>query len=542
MRVFLAVLSIFVFLHSDVSLSSDLNLTIRDDQVANLEIEKRVSNLEKKIEIGRRDIIKNIWYVRYNNYKNFQTLTAERNSLKEELSKTYKSNTKKVDILNKKITTISEQLEVLKDFEISPTVSLLQPPEIAIAPKIKNPFDIVSGYNHIKYLLNQRDDYKNKVLSLSALLDELKEQELLLEELLSYKMVGNPVKLESELLIIKEQITDFARSQEFASSALNVFEKRIDENVEDIKVEIRKQIKRAINLAIIIALVLLFAFLFKYTCKKYFRDDERLYTINKFINFTQVFLIITIVIFAYIENVTYLITVLGFASAGLAIAMKDMFMSILGWFAITFGGTLHVGDRIKVRNGPTENLVGDIIDISLLRITLYEDITLATYTESRRAGRIVFVPNNYVFTQIIANYTHSGMKTVWDGIDILLTFESNHTKAAYIIKNIARKYSKGHTDIAKKQMAKLRNRYSIKNSNIEPRIFTFFEPYGIKISVWYMTNSYATLALRSNISGDILEALRAEKDIEIAYPSQTLYRGDKKSFHYNGELKMESEA
>lgn len=32
----------------------------------------------------------------------------------------------------------------------------------------------------------------------------------------------------------------------------------------------------------------------------------------------------------------------------------------------------------------------------------------------------------------------------------------------YIIKNIARKYSKGYTDIAKKEMNKLRSQYSIK--------------------------------------------------------------------------------
>lgn len=55
--------------------------------------------------------------------------------------------------------------------------------------------------------------------------------------------------------------------------------------------------------------------------------------------------------------------------------MKDMFMSLLGWIVVVFGGTYHVGDRIKVRRDG-ENIVGDIIDISLLRITIYEDITL----------------------------------------------------------------------------------------------------------------------------------------------------------------------
>lgn len=74
-------------------------------------------------------------------------------------------------------------------------------------------------------------------------------------------------------------------------------------------------------------------------------------------------------------------------------------------------------------------------------------------------------------------------------------------------------------------MGKLRSQYSIKNPNVEPRIFSFFEPYGIEISVWYMTNSYATLGLRSNISAEILDALRSEPDIKIAYPAYTLFNG-----------------
>ena len=36
-----------------------------------------------------------------------------------------------------------------------------------------------------------------------------------------------------------------------------------------------------------------------------------------------------ILLFAYMENVSYLVAIVGFASAGLAIAMKDLFMSVL---------------------------------------------------------------------------------------------------------------------------------------------------------------------------------------------------------------------
>lgn len=251
-------------------------------------------------------------------------------------------------------------------------------------------------------------------------------------------------------------------------------------------------------------------------------DNERFYTINKALNITFVTILILTLLLAYIENVSYLVTILGFASAGIAIAMKDWFMSLMGWLTIVIGGAIHVGDRVKfVRDGV--EYVGDIVDISLLRMTMHEDITLTTQMLNRRAGRIIFVPNNFIFTDMISNYSHAGLKTVWDGIDFLITFDSDMQKAAHIAKEIAKKYSKGYTDITRKQLNKLRSQYSVKNTNVEPRVFTLIEPYGMKISVWYLTNSYATLTLRSTISSEIIMRIQAEEKIHLAFPTQSVY-------------------
>ena len=123
---------------------------------------------------------------------------------------------------------------------------------------------------------------------------------------------------------------------------------------------------------------------------------------------------------------------------------------------------------------------------------------------------------------MIASYSHDSLKTVWDGIDITISFDSNHKKAMHIAREVARKYSKGYTDITRKQLNKLRHKYSLKNTNVEPRIFSFIESNGLNVSVWYLTNAYATLTLRSTISTDIIDAFNAEDDITIAYPTQQL--------------------
>ena len=91
-----------------------------------------------------------------------------------------------------------------------------------------------------------------------------------------------------------------------------------------------------------------------------------------------------------------------------------------------------------------------------------------------------------------------------------------------IAKEITRKFSKGYTEITRKQLNKLRQHYSLKNTNVEPRIFSFIESNGMDIEAWYLTNAYGTLTLRSVISTEIVDAFNAEDDITIAYPTQQL--------------------
>ncbi len=124
---------------------------------------------------------------------------------------------------------------------------------------------------------------------------------------------------------------------------------------------------------------------------------------------------------------------------------------------------------------------------------------------------------------MIANYSHAGIKTVWDGIDFVITFDSDISKTQSIAKEVVRKYSKGYTDMTRKQLNKLRSKYNMRNTAVEPRIFAFFDTYGVRISVWYLTNAFATLTLRSTISMEILNRIREEKNINIAFPTQSIY-------------------
>ena len=499
----------------DKNTTSSIENTIEDNIVFFL---SKLEKIEEKITKEK------VWMKSYASYMTSLDIRKQLDTIKKRikfLDKKAKS-IEELDELNALVSKekiLASQIERLKEKGSAPFSRLLTPPEIEEVVEISNPLEIFTGLSLIKTQNTYLSDYISRKEKLSELIALLREENII------YKSIAE-IDLEKRYVenakLKNKQLKRFETALDTMTVTAEVYQERLEIIELNINKDIEKQVYRLINIGIIIFVSIFFFFLMKLMVKKYITDNERFYMANKIITFANLTFIILIIFFNYIENVSYLVTILGFASAGIAIAMKDWFMSILGWLVIVFGGSIHVGDRIRVLMDGTE-YVGDVMDISLLRMTIFEDITLTSVSVNRRAGRIIFIPNNYVFTHMIANYAHHSLKTVWDGVHITVSFDSNHKKAMHLAKEISRKYSKGYTDITRKQLNKLRSHYSLKNTNVEPRIFSFIEDNGVVIDAWYLTNAYATLTLRSVISTEIVDAFNKADDIHIAYPTQKLY-------------------
>ena len=525
-----------LLLAEEVALSSDVNASLqlenkRKAQIAHFE--EQLSKLEKDISLD------NTWIKSYASYLTSLDVRTDLNKIKKRiqyLSKHAKtlSEQDELNALISKESILRSQVEKLKSKDSAPFSKLITPPVIEETERITNPFDIFTGLTVIKTLNANFEEYKLKRDNLMKLIILLRKESDIYRSLEQLDIDGKYRDIQEYKSV---QLDRFETALDTMSVALEVYQKRLEIVEIGVNKDIEKQTIRLMKIGTAILVVFFIFFLLKLVVKKYITDNERFYMANKIITFTNFTIIILILFFNYIENASYLVTILGFASAGIAIAMKDWFMSILGWLVIVFGGSVHVGDRIRVDMDGMK-YVGDVMDISLLRMTILEDITLTSIMQNRRAGRIIFVPNNYVFTRMIANYTHNSLKTVWDGVKITITFDSNHKKAMHIAKEITRKFSKGYTEITRKQLNKLRQHYSLKNTNVEPRIFSFIAPNGMDIEAWYLTNAYGTLTLRSVISTEIVDAFNAEDDITIAYPTQQLNVSMKgaQEIEHNNEL------
>jgi len=486
------------------------------------------SLIQEKEEIDEYLSKDNLWNSVYSNHETYQQLSTELekveakiSTFKEQLSFTEEDRIK-LERYMEEYKVIEGKLLLLKEYKEDPFKALLASPKIEKEPSLTNPIDIITAMSFQKQMESLKEEYKQRYSALDDAVSKLYRKRMLLQEIVIKtrgKTYNNYVE---ELRNTEHKLIDFERTLKFLKITVSAYEQDVSQMNFKIDESIEHEVKKLIVTGSIILFLLIFFFFIKYLVKKYMSDNELYYGTNKVINFLFIALVFIILLFTYLEDVENLVTVLSFASAGIAIALKDWFMSLMGWVVILVSGSIHVGDRVKFVKDGVE-YVGDIVDISVLRMTLHEDVTLTTIYTNRRTGRMIFIPNNYIFTDMIANYSHSGLKTVWDGIDFMVTFDSNIAKSQAIAKEVTRKYSKGYTDMTRKQLNRLRSKYSMRNTAVEPRVFGFFDTYGIKISAWYLTNAYATLTLRSTISMEILSRLKEEDDIFLAYPSQSIY-------------------
>ena len=512
--------------------NNEVNITEELNASQAVSIHQKINNKQKEELLLEKEAIEkelldnNIWSKIYSNYHTYQELKKQKSLLDakiarlEKRKKLSKSQKKELEEFINHQNTLHGKLQLLQEYEQDPFKKFLTPPAIDAVPSIGNPLAVIGALSYKEKLSSDQEIYHSRYLSLEHIMERFKVKRKIMQKLLA--LDTNNTAYAENLTAIEDQIKTFTPVIDIFKTTENVYSKKIDEIEATLKTDVQREIEKAFMIGVIVLFFILLLFIIKYLVKRYMSDNDRFYSINKALNITFVTILILTLLLAYIENVSYLVTILGFASAGIAIAMKDWFMSLMGWVTIVMGGAIHVGDRVKFQRGGIE-YIGDIVDISMLRMTMHEDVTLTAYMHNRRAGRIIFIPNNFIFTDMIANYSHAGLKTVWDGIDFMITFDSDIQKAASIAKEVTKKYSKGYTDITRKQLNKLRSQYHMKNTNVEPRILTFIEPYGMKISAWYLTNSYATLTLRSTISAEIIKRIHEEDSINLAFPTQSIY-------------------
>ncbi len=484
-----------------------------------IEVNKdKINQIDRELNSG------DIWIKKYNDYLTYKRLLVEQEDAKDRLYVLKKQNASASEIKNaqKRLETIKNQLALIDQYKRSSLGDLTLIGDIGDKPEVTNPISVIYALTFIQHSVDQIGTYKQRLASLDKTIDLLENKKKLLVEQKNLDD-ANKTAISEKLDQINAMLKDFDNEREDFDATISIYEKKNQDIVKTLQAEIKTELTKLGIIVFTISLIIALSIVSKKFAQRYWAEhhQERLYVAAKVVNFSAVVLIAITLLIAYSSNVGYMVTILGFASAGIAISLKDWFLSIFGWMTILTTGQIKVGNRVKII-GKDGEVAGDILDVSLMRITLYEDVSLLGYTKDQRAGRVIFIPNSYIFTHIIISYNHSTLQTIWDSVYVTLSYNSDLEKAVEIGKEIALKHSKHMITLADRQMNKLRSSYNVPKYGTNPRVFTFIERGCIVLNVWYLSNYFTPMVTKSLVTRELVKALREAEDIEIVYAPHTV--------------------
>ena len=270
-------------------------------------------------------------------------------------------------------------------------------------------------------------------------------------------------------------------------------------------------LKRLGSLLGILLAVFIVAYFVKKIPSRFVKEEKSAYYFRKLIGFITWLIVILIVIFNAAGGIGSISAVIGLAGAGLAIALQDPIVSLVGWFLIIGKYGIRVGDRIEINS-----VKGDVIDVGMLRVAVTEVGNWLGGDQS--TGRMVFFPNSFIFKGHFFNYSTTN-SFIWDEVHILVTYESPWKKALDIIVKIAEEASRDVVEKARENQEKLARQFNVSLGNPEAYAYVNIADSGVDLVLRFLSEIKLRRTMRDRICREILEAFEKEKDIQLAYPT-----------------------
>lgn len=261
--------------------------------------------------------------------------------------------------------------------------------------------------------------------------------------------------------------------------------------------------KEYIKLTIVTILILLIAEILKWIVKNTYAhmpmSDKKKFFRNRKFRIVITVVSIIVILLAWGEKLNGIITIVSFVSAGIAIAIREIIFNFFAGIYIRVRKPFYVEDRIEI-----DDIKGDVINTHALS---FEMLEVGERNDGEQStGRIVHIPNSYVFTKTLKNYTKA-FKYIWDEIKIELDLDADIDATKEIIYDIL--FENPELQETPKKMEDAVDEaileYRIYYNNLEPIIYTTIKDSHVELQLRYLVHPKKARNVQNEIILKILE-------------------------------------
>jgi small-conductance mechanosensitive channel len=273
---------------------------------------------------------------------------------------------------------------------------------------------------------------------------------------------------------------------------------------------LRSVLLRVAGIVIALVVILVLSEIWRRITFRYIGDPRRR---RQFLVMRRVvigFLVVIVLTLGFVSEFSSLATFAGFITAGIAVGLQAVLLSVAAYFFIIGRYGIRVGDRISVAA-----VTGDVVDIGLVRLYLME--LAGTGLDLYPTGRIVVFSNSVLFQAGTPLFKQiPGTEYAWHEVVVNIAPNGNHKAAQQkLVAAVDEVYSKYREQI-ERQHAAIERRVDIQVATPKPEARLQFADTGLELLVRYPVDIRKAADIDEQITRKVLQLTESDPDLKTA--------------------------
>lgn len=381
-------------------------------------------------------------------------------------------------------------------------------------------FGQMGAIRHIDQLISQTARLRNTADKLDApLRDSLRS---LVQQ--GRDMVNQPPSTDSAQIAAKRQKFEALTAQFKQVSAITVPLRQemilldqcrgdLQEWRNSIEAEYGSVLRSLLTRVAVILIALLFVFvlsgLSRHATYRYVRDARRRRQLMLIRRFVTGFLMLLVIALGFVSEFSSLATFAGFLTAGIAVALQTVILSIAAYFFLIGRYGVRVGDRLTVGG-----VTGDVIEVGLVRLYLME--LSGTGIDLYPTGRVVVFSNSVMFQAAPFFKQLPGTAYAWHEIAVTLAADAN-------LAVVEKKLLETVTSVYSRYQHNIDHQHSLVQRLLDTPIATptptsnvYFADTGPEFVVRYPVELQDASQIDDEVTRKLMDAINSDAELKAA--------------------------
>jgi small-conductance mechanosensitive channel len=274
-------------------------------------------------------------------------------------------------------------------------------------------------------------------------------------------------------------------------------------------IALRQLVIRFVKIVIIIGLILILSAAWQRLTVKYIRDGRLRRQMLVIRRVVIGFAIALAVVLSLVTEFGSFATFAGFITAGIAVALQNLILSVVAYFFLVGRYGVRAGDRVTI-----SGVTGEVVEVGLVRLYMME--LTASGNDLRPSGRIAVFSNSVLFQPSALFKQLPGTDYSWHTVSLTLAPDVDLSAAETRLSDAVNSVYGKYRDDIQQQHSAFEQSVNVQIPVPAPERSVKYTDAGLVISVRYPVVTRHAAAIDDDIMKTLLETVNREPKIHFA--------------------------